>query len=187
MIHQNPGTPPSMPGRSSAKEVRRLFAELYRHCVELAQRLLAHEPRRRAMEAHDLVHESFLRLSRERTPPATAGSFLVAIRTIMRRVLMDHARARRRQKRASGATVPLSESVAADDRGSAAHPEESLDAVMAVLADLPSRAAAVVIFRYYHDVPDTEIARRFQVSVSTVRRDASCALRRLRRELDPPE
>jgi RNA polymerase sigma-70 factor (sigma-E family) len=71
-------------------------------------------------------------------------------------------------------------------RGPAADPAAGLgarDEVRSVLAALPARQRAVLVLRYFADLPDAEIAEVLGCSVATVRSQAARALAKLR--VDP--
>jgi RNA polymerase sigma-70 factor (sigma-E family) len=66
-------------------------------------------------------------------------------------------------------------------------PYQSDDALWPLLSDLPKRQRAVVVLRYYADMPDTEIATLLDCSLGTVRSNASRALATLRTALQTTE
>ena len=56
------------------------------------------------------------------------------------------------------------------------------DAVWELLGNLPPKQRAVIVLRYYIDMPDDQIARTMGCSINTVRSNASRALATLRKE-----
>jgi RNA polymerase sigma-70 factor (sigma-E family) len=60
---------------------------------------------------------------------------------------------------------------------------EELLVVWAAIRRLPNRQRAVVVLRYYEDLPELEVARLLRMPVGTVKSTANRALARLRRDL----
>jgi RNA polymerase sigma factor (TIGR02999 family) len=101
---------------------------------------------------------------------------------IMRRILVDFARARRREKRgASAFRVSLSE--AADVGCERGADLVALDDALRALEKLDARQARVVELRFFAGLSYEETAEALNVSVATVRRDWSSAQAWLFREL----
>jgi RNA polymerase sigma factor (TIGR02999 family) len=128
-----------------------------------------------------LVHEAWMRLSAN---PATwnhRGHFFGAAAQAMRRILVEHARARIAQKRGGGvAPAPLEElSVLMPDMDELL----DLDAALTELEHNHPRHAQVVLLRYFAGLQVEEIARALEVSVGTVERDWRLARARLQRML----
>ena len=80
---------------------------------ELRRRAAAHLRRERpghSLQPTDLVHEAYLRLIDQRSPPRHRGQFYGVASQMMRRILVDRARANRRAKRSGQwARVTLAE------------------------------------------------------------------------------
>jgi RNA polymerase sigma factor (TIGR02999 family) len=136
-----------------------------------------------------LVHEAFLRLVGGDASFDDRAHFLRAASRVMRRVLVDHARARDAAKRGAGGglRVTLDESIAA----SAGHDGDddrvvellALDDALARLAAAEPRWAQVVELRVFGGLEVTEVARALGVSTPTVKRDWAFAKAWLAREL----
>jgi RNA polymerase sigma-70 factor (sigma-E family) len=92
-----------------------------------------------------------------------------------------------RRRRASGeallGTVPEPAESTADDRGAARLADR--DEMWSLLGTLPRRQRAVLVLRYYEDLPDTRIAEVLGCRTGTVRVHASRGLSHLRRLLEP--
>lgn len=125
--------------------------------------------------AEDLLQDALVKawLAWRRIDPATAKAY---VRRIMVNLMTDRWRKKRY------ATVPLD----IDDRHVApsAHASfaaaEHRDDIVRQLATLTPRERACVVLRYYHDLPDSEVAQMLGVSVGTVKSTCSRALARLR-------
>jgi RNA polymerase sigma factor (TIGR02999 family) len=138
-----------------------------------------------------LVHETYLRLLQQRQIQAVdRGSFLAIAGLTMRRILVDHARRRRRLKRGEG--VPLTSLDADDDVPLLS--ETEVDEVLAIdtalerLAAADPRAVRIVELRVFTGLTLEETARALDLSVKTVQRSWVAARAYLRKEIghDPP-
>jgi RNA polymerase sigma factor (TIGR02999 family) len=154
----------------------RLFAVAQPHLRELAARLLQRERRDHTLEPNAVVNELCLRLLG--TQPLTfqdRAHFLAIAAQTMRRILIDHARARVAGKRGGVQhRVPLS----AVDGWDAAVPSEDLmdlDTQLSALAAADPRAARVVELRFFGGLGEAEVAAVLDVSVITVKRDWKAA------------
>ena len=120
------------------------FPAVYAELRRLAAAKLAHEPAGHTLDATALVHEAFLRLGAESF--ASRSDFFRAAAESMRRILVDHARAKRAGKRGGGlARVDLPDVAVAD-------PDADLLALDEALDDLERHdptAAALVKLRYF--------------------------------------
>lgn len=162
------------PGRG--EDARALVEAVYEEL-----RLLAHRERAGAagpMTLHTtaLVHEAWLRLSREgRASWASRAQFFVAAATAMRRILVDRARARGRLKReGSRSRVELDEAVDATLAGEPSAPGEdviALDAALDELRAFDGRLAQVVELRAFAGLTEAEAGAVLGLSERSVRRD----------------
>ena len=113
--------------------------------------------------------------------------FFAAAATAMRRILIDHARARSAQKR-GGAESLLSldglEEVVGNDTAPSL---VALDDAMTALAEFNERGARVVEYRFFGGLSHAEIAQVLGVSEPTARRSWTMARAWLRLELTGPE
>lgn len=161
-----------------------LFPVLYAELRRLAHRYLSRESPGHTLQATALVHEVYLRL----VPQAEAtwedrSRFIGIAAHVMREILVEHARSRRRLKRGGGRErLPLADDMAAVDAD--ADRWEALDDALDRLATLDPRQAKVVELRYFGGMTVEEAARALGVSEKTVKRDWSVARAWLRRELE---
>jgi RNA polymerase sigma factor (TIGR02999 family) len=156
---------------------------------ELRQRARGHLRRERPghlLQTTALLNEAYLRLVRQKdvTWQNRAHFFAIASQA-MRRILVDHAKTQRRQKRGGGAPVVSLDDVAVMS------PERSqelldLDAALDRLQAFDARKARLVEMRYFAGLSVEETAEVLGVSVATVMRDWRVAKAWLQRELESP-
>lgn len=169
-----------------------LYSRLYGALREVAAAHLRRQEEQASLAPTELVHELFLRLDFADLPLVNDRRHLMAIASnVMRRVLIDQARARRATKRRARLTVTLDETVAdalADAHASAV----TLDAM--ALADALERLAAAeprvaLVFerRAFGGLALEEIATDVGVSLATVKRDWQFARAFLANLLAGPE
>ena len=167
----------------------RLFKVVYSDLRRLAHRYMANERPGQTLQTTALVHEAYLRLVdiNQVQWQDRAHFFAVAAR-VMRRILVDGARARRYQKRGEGAEhVELNEALLVTKR----HGPDlvALDDALTALADLDPRKSQVVELRFFGGLNTEEIAEVLGVSSDTILRDWKTAkvwlLREIRRQSEP--
>jgi RNA polymerase sigma factor (TIGR02999 family) len=169
-------------GDADARE--RLVVLIYDELRRMGRALLRRERSDHTLQPTALVHEVILRLLRADSPPSAQNrfQFLAAAARAMRRVLVDHARARAAGKRGGGrAPLPLDEALDhfARERLDLLALHEALDR----LAELHRRQAQVVELRFFGGYTVEEIAEQLEVSVSTVESDFRKATAYLRGQL----
>ncbi|MCC7131563.1 MAG: sigma-70 family RNA polymerase sigma factor [Gemmatimonadales bacterium] len=169
----------------------RILPLVYAELRAIAGAQLRNERTGHTLSATALVHEAYVRLaSRERMAPRDRSHFFAIAAQSMRRVLIDHARGRRRDKRGSGqAAVPLDQ--VEDLVGEEAADELiALDEALDRLSRISPRAAQLVERRYFAGLTMEEAAESLAISVRTAEREWVRARAWLRKEiaadLDPP-
>ncbi len=153
-------------GDASAGEtlLERIYAELKR----LAAAQLRGERRGHTLQTTALVHEAYLRLLDQRGVDwRDRAHFFGLAATMMRRVLIDHARARQARKRARPEGDPITLSTR---HGSDVELLDLDDSLTRLQTSFP-RQAKVVEMRYFADLDIEEIAVCLDVSPATVKRD----------------
>jgi RNA polymerase sigma-70 factor (ECF subfamily) len=158
---------------------------VYHELRRLAQAYLRRERPGHTLQATALVHEAYLRLAGQpRNVRADRAAFIGTAAHLMRQILVEYARARRREKRGgpNRQRVPLDESVAIIDP-TEADLWEALDEALERLAHLSRRQTRVVELRYYGGLTVEETAELLGLSEKTVKRDRTAARAWLRREL----
>jgi RNA polymerase sigma factor (TIGR02999 family) len=176
--------------QASESLVRLVYTELRRQ----AQLALRREDTGHTLQPTALVHEAWLRLGDQ--PDARWESrtqFFAIAAQMMRRVLLDHARARRALKRGGGAVqVSLGDADRLAAEAGAPPAQGALDAVDVIalddaltrLAVLDPQKARLVDLRYFAGLSIPEAAAALGVSTATVGREWAIARMWLRRELE---
>ena len=156
-----------------------VYAELHR----LAKRYMRREYAGHSLQTSALVNEAYLRLiDAHGVRWENRAHFFAVSAQIMRRILVDFARAKRNLKRGGGAQqVTL-------DEGLVLSPERGADLLalneaLEKLAVLNERQSRVVELRYFGGLNEDEVAEALKVSPRTVRSDWSLARAWLYREL----
>lgn len=160
-----------------------VFAAVYDALRRVAHRQLQAENPDHTLGTTGLVHEAYLELARlDRIRWPSRAYVLAAASRAMRRVLIDHAVARRAQKRGSGVVLaPLDDAVAmAVSRGDELL---ALDEALNRLAVANARWARVVECRFFGGMSVEETAEALETSPATVKRDWTVARAWLNREL----
>lgn len=160
-----------------------VYEVLYKELHRLARSHMRREAIEHTLGATALLHEAWLRLNEQnRTQWQNRGHFMAVASTMMRRILVDHAVAKRAAKR-HAALEPLSTTLL-DQQGPA--PDRDVVAVHEALLAFEAvdeRAAKVVELRFFGGLELEEIALALNISVATVKRDWTVARAWLRREL----
>lgn len=161
----------------------KLIEVLYRELHGMARRRLARERSTNTLQTTDLVHEAYLRLiDQRRVDWRDRGHFLALAATMMRRVLVDRARARRAGKRGGGGLPVTLTDAAAAGLDPAIEVLDVDRAVERLAANYP-RPARVVELRFFGGLELSEIGAVLDVAERTVRRDWAFARAWLAREL----
>jgi RNA polymerase sigma factor (TIGR02999 family) len=170
-------------GQRDAAAFEQLVPVVHAELRPIARRQMGHERAGHTLQPTALVNEAYLRLVdiRQIQWQDRAHFFAMSSR-LMRRVLVDAARARGYQKRGAGAQqVSLHEElVKTEERGANVL---ALDAALEKLAAIDSRKSQVVEMRFFGGLSIEEAAEALDVSVRTVKRDWTMAKLWLLREL----
>ena len=163
-----------------------LFPVIYGELRRVAQRYLHHERRNHTLQPTALVHEAWLKLQKERGGEWQGRTHGLALGAqAMRRLLVDHGRHQKRDKRGGGAQpVALDELIQAAATG--AVPIEDLlvlEAALTRLEAVDARAAQVVLLRFFSGMSNPEVAEHLGLSLRTVEGDWAHARAWLKREL----
>ncbi len=159
---------------------------IYEELRHLARRQLGHESSGHTLSATGLVHEVYLRLLRQRQLAAVDhDGFLAIAGSTMRRILVDHARARTRLKRGGPQRAGPLETGAEPPLLSALEVEEvlAIDQALDRLAQRDERARRVVECRVFGGLTLEETARVLDLSTKSVQRSWTTARAWLRKEI----
>jgi RNA polymerase sigma-70 factor (ECF subfamily) len=149
----------------------RLFSQVYGDLRKRAARYLRRERADHSLQPADLVHEAYLRLSdQQRVAWQNRSQFFGIASQMMRRILVDRARAHQAAKR-SGKWINVTL-----DEGIARSPTQScdllaLDRALTELTALDPRQGRLVELRYFGGLSLEETAALLDISPTTVKRE----------------
>ena len=164
-----------------------MFVVVYNELRQLAARKLRGERDDHTLSTTALVHEAWLELNKlNRIQWQNRGHFLAVAAQAMRRILIDYAVARRRQKRGGGQVVVSLDdgdalAIAHDRADELVELEEALERLQAI----NERQAKVVECRFFGGMSVEETADALNVSPATVKREWAIARAWLNREMQP--
>ena len=167
----------------------RLVPIVHGELRRLAGRHMRHERAGHTLQASALVNEAYLRLIEvKQVQWQNRAHFFAMASRVMRRILVDAARAKGYQKRAGGQKVSLDEAIAdvAEAVALAATPSQdfvALDAALNALEAVDPRKCKVVEMRFFGGMSEEETAAALHLSVGTIKRDWRLAKAWLAREL----
>jgi RNA polymerase sigma factor (TIGR02999 family) len=149
----------------------------------MAKSYLRRERPDHSLKSVELVHEAYLRLvGQDRTRWQDRTHFFAICAQIMRRILVDHARARLRAKRGGGATTLVLDE-ALDPAPGRSYDLIAVDDALDSLAELDPQQSRIVELRFFAGLSIEETAEALHVSKATVNRDWVAARAWLVREL----
>jgi len=164
----------------------RLMPFVYDELRRQARNYLARERGSHTLQPTALVHEAYLRLvDQTRISWQNRAHFYGMAANMMRRILVDHARAHATEKR-GGAAVRLSIEDVQIPLEQRAADFVALDEALEELAKFDERKARIVEMRFFGGLTDEEIAEVLGVTTRTVWRDWKTARLWLFRELSEP-
>jgi RNA polymerase sigma factor (TIGR02999 family) len=175
---------PKSEGLRPPQDESPLVEAVYDQLRRIARRQLSHESPNHSLQPTELVHEVYLKLQDSPLLAVGRAQFLFAAAVAMRRILIDHARTRGRQKRGGGwqrvATDVLQFAREADSDDVLA-----LDEAICRLEKEQPETAAVVKLRFFAGLTVEETAEAMGLSPRTVKREWQFARAWLFRELQP--
>jgi RNA polymerase sigma factor (TIGR02999 family) len=161
-----------------------LLPLIYDELRRISSAYLRHERRDHTLQTTALVHEAYLRLAGQHDLGwKNRAHFRAIAAKTMRRILVEHARARGRKKRGAAAErVVLDDAVDLTSSG----PLELavIDQALTRLERLDPQQARIVELRFFAGLSVEETAEVLTVSRTTVKRDWAMARAWLRRELE---
>jgi len=170
-------------GDGNQTALDKLYPLVYEELRRLAHRYLRRERVGHTLQTTALINEAYLRLVDQRHVHwENRAHFFGISAQIMRRILIDHARAYRYAKRGGGARQ-----ISLDEAALVARERATelllLDEALNSLAKIDRRRSHVVELRYFGGLNNEEIARVLKISENTVTRDWNMARAWLYQEL----
>ena len=155
---------------------------VYSDLRRLARGYLRRERSGHSLPPTALVHEAYLKLvDQRRVRWQNRAHFFAIAAHLMRRILVDHARAHDAAKRGGGTTIPLADiDAGADPPGIDVL---ALDAALDKLARIDPRQSRLVELRFFGGLTVDETAAVLGIAAITVKRDWALARTWLYREL----
>lgn len=156
-------------GNRAAEE--QLVPLVYQELRRIAANRLRHEAPQHSLQPTALVHEAYLRLIQlQEIDWQSRSHFFAMAATLMRRILVDHARANQAKKRGDGAEmITLNDAIFASPER---EPEIlALDEALDRLSRLDERQAQIVEMRFFAGMSEEETGNVLGISARTVKRD----------------
>jgi RNA polymerase sigma factor (TIGR02999 family) len=167
-------------GNQSAAD--QLIPLVYDQLRAVAGRLLRSEHKGHTLSATAVVHEAYMRMVDAEVDYQHRAHFFAVASRAMRRLLVDHAKSKRRVKRGGeGARrVTLDDALAVG--GSDSHIQD-LDEALTRLAAIDERKARIIELAYFGGLTQQEMAVALDISESTVLRELKLAKAWIHHEL----
>jgi RNA polymerase sigma factor (TIGR02999 family) len=161
-----------------------LLPLVYNELRRIARSAMRGERDDHTLQTTALVHEAYLRLVGTDVAWQGSGHFMRVAARAMRRILVDHARSRSRQKRGQG-EAPVSLDTLEEILPGGSQPDDvlELDQALDRLSALEERKAQAVELHYFGGLSYEEVAQALDVSPATVHRDLRMARAWLYKEL----
>jgi RNA polymerase sigma-70 factor (ECF subfamily) len=153
----------------------KLIPAVYQELRRMADRCLRGENAEHSLQPTALVHEAYLRLiDQSRVEWHNRSHFFGVAAQMMRRILIDHAKTKHREKR-GGKARKLSLDEIANYADEPAAELIALDEALKILAEMDERKSRIVEMRYFGGLTVEETAQVLGVSDKTVMRDWNLA------------
>ena len=166
--------------------LQQLMPLVYDELRRLAGRYMRTERREHTLQATALVNEAYIRLVDMKVSWQDRAHFFAVAARLMRRLLVDHARAHGRAKREGEAAK-----VSLDDAGEVSCGPAvnviAVDEALTRLAEFDARKSEILELRYFGGLSNEEVGEALGVSRATVQRDLRLAKAWLTRELKHSE
>ncbi len=171
-------------GEGDVSAFEALAPLVYDELRRLARRSMGGERAGHTLQATALVNEAYLRLvDINQVQWQNRAHFFAMSARLMRRILVDFARAKHARKRDAGAQqVSLDEALMVVNQG---QDLVAVDDALEALAGVDARKSQVVEMRFFGGLSVEETAEALHVSPDTVKRDWKVAKAWLSRELAP--
>lgn len=162
----------------SQEALDRLIPLVYAELRTLAARYLSRERQDHTLQTTALVHEAYVKLIGQHSVEwQNRAHFFGIAANLMRRILVDDARHRRRQKRGAGVKPEALDEVpvAAEESPLDVVDTIALDRALSELEKLDPQQARLVELRFFGGLTVEEAATVLEVSPSTVKREWAIA------------
>ena len=171
--------------RGDRDALERLVPLVYRELRATAARQLRRERGDHTLQPTALVHEAYLKLAEQhRAGWKNRGHFFAVAARLMRRILVDHARAHRAAKRGRGVDkVPLDTAVVLEIEAASPPDALAVDEALTRLTAIDARQGHVVELRCFGGLTIEETAEAMGLSLTTVKHEWRLAKAWLTREL----
>jgi RNA polymerase sigma factor (TIGR02999 family) len=185
-VQSNDVTQMLLEWRSGNQEaLDRLMPLVYDELRRLANRYMRSERPEHTLQATALVNEAYLRLVDMKVSWQDRAHFFAVAARLMRRLLVDHARANQRAKRESGAKVSLDDALEVSSKP--ALDLVALDEALTRFATFDPRKAEIIELHFFGGLSNDEVAEALGISRATVQRDLRLAKAWLSHELKSRE
>jgi len=149
----------------------RLMPIVYGELRRRAASYLRRESGARTLQPTELVHETYLRLRRQSAGWKNRDHFFGVAAHLMRRILVDRARARKAAKRGGGLPLAFSDGMAPARSESVAVDVMEIDRALADLTALDGKQGRLVELRFFGGLTSEEAARALGISLATANRE----------------
>lgn len=164
--------------------LERLLPMIYDECRQIASRQLRHEHREHTLDPTALVHEAYLRLVDQRNATwENRAQFFGVVAQVMRRILVDYARARYAKKRGGSAVLVSLEAAAAESSEPQVVDIVAIDEALGRLAARDPDQVRIIELRFFAGLSVEETAHVLARSPRTVKREWRLAKAWLYQEL----
>jgi len=181
-VQSNDVTQMLLEWRSGNQEaLDRLMPLVYDELRRLANRYMRSERPEHTLQATALVNEAYLRLVDMKVSWQDRAHFFAVAARLMRRLLVDHARANQRAKREGGPKVSLDDALEVSSKP--ALDLVALDEALTRFATFDPRKAEIIELHFFGGLNNEEVAEALGISRATVQRDLRLAKAWLSHEL----
>src|SRR6185295_7198425 len=170
-------------GKGDKEALDKLVPLVYEELRRQAARYLRHERVGHTLQTTALIHEAYVRLVDQRNVHwQNRAHFFGIAAQMMRRILVDHARTKKRAKR-GGSDIRISFTEAALKTPDRDLDIVALDEALERLAQIDEQQSRIVELRFFSGLTVEETAEVLSISTATVKRDWSMAKAWLHREI----
>ena len=166
------------------KAPEELLPLVYGELRKLAHSYLQNEREDHTLQATALVHEAYIRLvDWQNVSWQNRSHFFALAAQVMRKILVDHAREKKAQKRDFGQKLSLDEAVSFPTQIAREVDLIALDDALEALEKLDKKQSEIVVLRFFGGLTIEETAHTLKISPATVKREWTVAKTWLHREI----